>query len=61
LPYPMSNYHAINILPLLAVREQLPPGRPDGARRLLAIPAVIVTYLVCGGLIRVVGKLFGFA
>lgn len=59
LPYPMSNYHAINILPMLAVREQLPPGRPGGARRLLAIPAVIATYLVCGGLIQIIGKKFG--
>ncbi len=61
LPYPMTNYHAINILPFLAVA-----GRPDAPRRespaaWLAIPAVIAVYLACGAVIRWTGTAVGFA
>jgi hypothetical protein len=59
LPYPMSNYHAMNLLPLLTVREQLPAGRPADWRRLLAIPAIIVVYFLCGALIRLAGGAMG--
>lgn len=59
LPYPMTNYHAVNVLPFLAVRDGLPAGRPGGARAWLAIPAVIATYLVCGALIKAVGRWTG--
>jgi hypothetical protein len=60
LPYPMSNYHAMNIIPFLAAREQLPQGRRLSWQRYLAIPAVVLTYLVCGSLIKIVGRSFGF-
>lgn len=60
LPYPMSNYHAINVLPFLAVREHLPADAPRRASRYLIVPAVIVTYLACGATIRLVGRYFGF-
>lgn len=59
LPYPMTNYHAINILPFLAVA-----GRPQAPRRAgpaawLAVPAVIAVYLGCGAAIRWAGQPFG--
>jgi len=60
LPYPMSNYHAINLIPFLAVRGQLRPNRPPGLSRQLAIPAVILAYLVCGSIIKLLGRFFGF-
>ena len=50
LPYPMTNYHAINIIPFLAVRDHLPPARSISAGRYLAIPALIGAYLVCGAI-----------
>lgn len=60
LPYPMTNYHAINVVPYLAVRAHLPAARhAQGAY--LAIPAVIATYLACGAAIKMVGRVFGFA
>ncbi len=59
LPCPMSNYHAMNLLPFLAVREQLRAGRPADWRRLLAIPAIIVVYFLCGALIRLAGGTLG--
>ncbi|MGE3536938.1 MAG: hypothetical protein AB7N91_05790 [Candidatus Tectimicrobiota bacterium] len=61
LPYPMTNYHAINVLPFLAVRAQLPPERQVSRRAYLAIPALMVTYFVCGALIKVLGQYAGLA
>lgn len=61
LPYPMTNYHAINVAPFLAVRDHLPPARSAGAGRYLAIPALIGAYLVCGAIIRLVGRSLGLA
>lgn len=60
LPYPMTNYHAMNILPYLSVRD-----RPGAAPRrslaaFLVVPALIATYFLCGAAIRCVGPLFGF-
>jgi hypothetical protein len=61
LPYPMTNYHAVNVLPFLSVRDQLPPDRSSSRRKYLAIPAVVLAYLICGALIRLVGKAAGLA
>lgn len=55
LPYPMTNYHAMNVLPFLAIADRLGPDRGAGPVRWLAIPAVIATYFACGALIRWVG------
>lgn len=59
LPYPMTNYHAINVLPYLAIEPTLDPGRAASRRRFLAIPALIATYLACGALIKLVGRALG--
>jgi hypothetical protein len=59
IPYPMTNYHAINVIPFLAVRDRLKRERGAGALAYLAIPAVIGTYLVCGALIKILGRWFG--
>lgn len=61
LPYPMSNYHAVNVLPYLAVRDELPPGRQAVRLRYLAIPGLVATYLACGAVIQWVGRLAGLA
>lgn len=52
LPYPMTNYHAVNVIPYLATRDELPPNRATSARRYLVVPAVIATYFVCGAAIK---------
>lgn len=59
LPYPMTNYHAINVIPFLAIREHLPGARSASAARYLAVPALIGMYFVCGAIIRIVGRSFG--
>lgn len=59
LPYPMTNYHAINVMPFLAIREHLRDARSASAARYLAVPALIGTYFVCGAIIRIVGRAFG--
>lgn len=59
LSYPMTNYHAINVIPFLAVRDQLARERAASARAWLVVPAVVGTYLACGAVIKVVGKWFG--
>jgi hypothetical protein len=59
LPYPMSNYHAVNVLPYLAVRGGLHPARRGGAAAWAVVPAVVATYLVCGAAIQAVGRWAG--
>ncbi|MBK7785302.1 MAG: hypothetical protein IPJ57_12520 [Gemmatimonadetes bacterium] len=59
LPYPMTNYHAVNIIPFLATRDGLPAGRRNDGARWLALPAVMVTYFVCGAMIKVVAGWVG--
>lgn len=59
LPYPMTNYHAMNVIPYLAVAESLDPTRPRNLRALLAVPAVVATYLVCGGMLKALGAVAG--
>lgn len=59
LPYVMTNYHAMNVIPFLAVRDELPHNGRDSARRYLALPAVVATYLVLGGTIKALGRWLG--
>jgi uncharacterized membrane protein (GlpM family) len=59
LPYPMTNYHAVNVIPFLAVRGTLPAARATGGRSWLAVPALIGTYLACGALIKLAGRAAG--
>lgn len=59
LPYPMTNYHAVNVLPYFAIVDTLAPARPASRRRFLAIPALVATYFVCGSLIKLVGRALG--
>lgn len=60
LPYPMTNYHAVNVIPFLATYNDLRKERISSAFAYLAIPGVILTYLFCGSVIKIVGKKFGF-
>ena len=59
LPYPMTNYHAMNVIPFLAVRDFLRPQRSQSRFAYLAVPSLIGTYLVCGAIIQLLGKWFG--
>lgn len=59
LPYPMTNYHAINVIPFLAVRDYLPLGRSSSVYKYLAIPTLVGIYAVCGVIIKVLGRVFG--
>ncbi|HEY3351253.1 MAG TPA: hypothetical protein VGM13_15870 [Thermoanaerobaculia bacterium] len=47
------------VLPFLAVRDGLSPGRTSGGRGWLVVPAVVGTYLVCGALIKAAGRWSG--
>lgn len=55
LPYPMTNYHAINIIPFLLVKNNLSVEN-NSLKRYFAIPSIILTYLFCGSIIQVLGK-----
>lgn len=59
LPYPMTNYHAINIIPFLSVRDRLSQERSSGAFAYFAIPGVIGTYFICGAIVKFLGKSLG--
>jgi len=59
LPYPMTNYHACNLIPFLAVRGALAPARA-GAARWLAVPALVMVYFACGAAIKMAGRALGF-
>lgn len=58
VPYPMTNYHAINVIPFLAVRDHLPHERSSSVFTYLAVPALIGTYIVCGAIIKLLGRVF---
>jgi hypothetical protein len=60
IPYPMTNYHAINIIPFLLVKDDLKHSSEKKLIRYIAIPAVITTYLICGSIIKYLGNKFGF-
>jgi hypothetical protein len=55
----MTNYHAINVMPFLAVRDELNVARARSYYSYLAVPALIGTYLVCGAIIKAAGRVFG--
>ena len=59
LPYQMLNYHAMNILPYLVVRDDLDPQASRSARRFLALPLLVAVYLACGAMIAFVGPRLG--
>jgi hypothetical protein len=59
LPYPMTNYHACNVLPFVATRDALPAARASGWQSWLAVPALIAVYLASGSIIKVVGRAAG--
>jgi hypothetical protein len=60
LPYVMTNYHAMNVVPYLAVRQRLNPQK--GGIRVLWGPLIIIgIYLIGGAVIIAVGKVFGLA
>jgi len=59
LPYPMTNYHAINVIPFLAVRDSLPLKRSSSVYKYLAAPALVGVYGVCGAMIKLLGRILG--
>lgn len=59
IPYPMTNYHAMNISPFLLVKNNLHVEN-NSLKRYLAIPSIILTYLICGAIIKYFGNLVGF-
>jgi len=60
LPYPMTNYLAMNIIPFLAVRDHLKHERSESIFSCLAVPGLIGTYFICGTIIKLAGRYFGF-
>lgn len=56
LPYPLSNYHAMNILPFLAIRDHLHREGPASPRVFLALPTIVLVYFVCGSVIQILGN-----
>ncbi|MFO1352314.1 MAG: hypothetical protein U1F68_17240 [Gammaproteobacteria bacterium] len=59
LPYPMTNYHAINVIPFLSVRDHLRHEPSSSAFAYLAIPGLVGTYFICGAIIRLLGRACG--
>lgn len=60
IPYPALNYHAMNVIPYLAVLGSLPGARSESRARFLAAPAVIGAYLICGAAIQYIGRIAGY-
>jgi hypothetical protein len=61
LPYVMLNYHSINAIPYLLVRDGLNPRSRSGWRLIAPPVAIIVAYFLLGSVIKVAGYLAGFA
>ncbi len=60
IPYIMINYHAMNLVPFLKIRDKLPTGRSRSVLR-FAAPLIFIpaTYIVCGTIIYTIGGFFG--
>lgn len=61
IPYTLINYHAMNFLPFLLVRDSLEPGRAGWQKLVIPPMTIILLYLAGGALIKVVGALFSLA
>lgn len=60
IPYVLSNYHAMNIIPFLKVESSLNPQRSDSFFKYLA-PLILLplVYIICGVFIYTIGPIFG--
>lgn len=61
IPYPMTNYHAMNIIPFLLVRDDLKYNKEKKLMRYISIPAIIITYLICGAIIKYFSNILNFS
>ena len=59
LPYVMVNYHAMNFVPYLLAKDSIKPKRFGWAKYVLPPVVIIITYLILGGAIHLIGVLTG--
>jgi len=62
IPYIMLNYHAMNLIPFLAVQNMLPvkPRIDSGRKYLIVVLFIFLSYIVAGSLIVMAGRILGF-
>lgn len=61
VPYVMINYHAMNTIPFLLVRKNLSGKKASAPHKyLIPVIAIIITYVVAGFVIKIVGSLVGW-
>jgi hypothetical protein len=58
IPYTLINYHAMNVLPWLLVREELHPEKAGWQKFVIPPAAIVLIYLAGGALIKIVGAFF---
>ncbi len=59
LPYIMTNYHAMNVLPFFLVKEKISAKKTSKMKYLLPIIVIPIIYIVSGFLIKIIGGFFG--
>jgi len=60
LPYVMLNYHSMNLLPYLLSKNNLSGKNKSFMKYIIPPLIILVTYIISGILINVVGDFFGF-
>ena len=60
LPYVMINYHSMNVVPYLLVKNRIEPHINSRTKYLIPPISIIIIYLICGSVIRIIGALFSF-
>ncbi len=61
IPYVMINYHAMNAIPYLKIKDTLPVGRlKTGWRFVMPLVLIPATYVFSGVIIYTVAAIFGF-
>jgi len=61
LPYVMVNYHSMNVIPYLLVRDGLKPTTKSRWKYIVPPASIILAYLVLGSLIKVAGSYLALA
>jgi hypothetical protein len=61
IPYTLINYHAMNLLPYLLIRENIQPQKAGWQKFIIPPLVIILFYLTGGALIKIMGSLFSLS
>ncbi len=59
IPYVMMNYHSMNLIPFLSVKDNISPNKSGIMKYLLPFISIIIIYFIAGFLINFIGSSIG--